>query len=150
MSLNKKLDKMTEAWESFKHEDIDEANVTSNVAGYETPKAFGDDEDEKKNAEQLGYKKVKESVFMKMSKVMNEISYKAYKSDETLTSKQKVNKAIQEVNSKLFKIERIINQNLKLKNEDGVDSTKYWKSTRNNLRKISHKMMRISERLLKF
>ena len=87
---------------------------------------------------------------MTMSKMMNEISYSDYKRDETMSSKKKVNKAIQEVNSKLFKIERIINQNLKLKNEDGVDSTKYWKSTRNNLKKISHRMMRISERLLKF
>jgi hypothetical protein len=150
MSLNKKLDQMAEAWEKYKHEDIDEANVTGNVAGYETPKAFGDEEDEKDNAEKLGYKKVKESVFMTMSKMMNEISYSDYKRDETMSSKKKVNKAIQEVNSKLFKIERIINQNLKLKNEDGVDSTKYWKSTRNNLKKISHRMMRISERLLKF
>ena len=48
MSLNKKLDKMTEAWEKYKHEDIEEANVTGNIAGYETPKAFGD-EDEKEN-----------------------------------------------------------------------------------------------------
>jgi hypothetical protein len=150
MSLNKKLDKMFESWEKYKNEDMDEANATGAVGGYETPKAFGEKEDEKENAEQLGYKKVKESTFMKFSKMMNEISYKDYKKDETLSSKQKVNKAISEVNSKLFRIERIINQNLKLKNEDGVDSTKYWKSTRNNLRKISHKMMRISERLLKF
>ena len=150
MSLNKKLDKMFESWEKYKHEEIEEANLTGNVAGFETPNAFAKDEDEKDNAEKLGYKKVKESTFMKMSKIMNEISNMAYKNDYTMSSKQKVNKAIKEVNSKLFKIERIINQNLKLKNEEGVDSTKYWKSTRNNLKKISHKMMRISERLLKF
>ena len=47
-------------------------------------------------AEKLGYKKVKESVFMSMSKMMNEISYNDYKKDETMSSKQKVNKAIQE------------------------------------------------------
>ena len=145
---------MLEAWEKFKHEDLEEANVTGNMDGGEgpvkTPHMFGKDEDEKENAEKLGYKKVKESTFKTMSRIMNEISYSAYKKDESMSSKQKVNKAIKEVNSKLFKIERVINQNLKLKNEDGVDSTKYWKSTRDNLRKISHKMMRISERLLKF
>lgn len=154
MSLNKKLDQMAEAWEKYKHDELDEANVTGNLDGGEgppkTPYAFGKKEDEKDNAEVLGYKKVKESTFIRMSKMMNEISYSEYRRDESMSSKKKVNKAIQEVNSKLHKIERIINQNLKLKNEDGVDSTKYWKSTRNNLKKISHKMMRISERLLKF
>ena len=152
MSLNKKYDKITEAWEKF---NVREANITSNMDGGEgspkTPNAFGEEEDEKNNAEKLGYKKVKnESLFKKMSRMMNEISYKEYKKDESMSSKQKVNKAIKEVNSKLFKIERIINQNLRLKNEDGVDSTKYWKSTRKHLRNISQKMMRISERLLKF
>ena len=152
MSTNKKYDKITEAWEKF---NVREANVTGNLDGGEgppkTPYAFGKEEDENDNAEQLGYKKVKnESLFKRMSKMMNEISYKEYKRDDTMSSKQKVNKAIKEVNSKLFKIERIINQNLKLKNEDGVDSTKYWKSTRAHLKNISQKMMRISERLLKF
>ena len=52
------------------------------------------------------YKKVKESTFMKMSKLMNEVSYKEYKKDESLNSRQKVNKSIKEVATKLFKIER--------------------------------------------
>ena len=87
---------------------------------------------------------------MKMSKLMNEVSYKEYKKDESLSSKQKVNKAIKEVATKLYKIERIINQNIKLKKEDGVDSRQYWKSTRGSLYKISERMMRISEKLRKF
>ena len=85
MSLNKKLDKMFESWEKYKHEEIEEANLTGNVAGFETPNAFAKDEDEKDNAEKLGYKKVKESTFMKMSKMMNEISYMAYKNDDTMS-----------------------------------------------------------------
>jgi hypothetical protein len=82
--------------------------------------------------------------------LLSEISYKDYKNDESSTSKQKVNRAIREINSKLYKIESIINQNIKLKSESGVDSTKYWKSTRSNLQKISEKMQRISERLRRF
>ena len=48
MSLAKKLDKMTEAWETYKKEEVEEANVTGNVAGYETPKAFGKNKKETK------------------------------------------------------------------------------------------------------
>ena len=98
----------------------------------------------------MGYKVVKESTFMKIAKLMNEINYNDYKKDESSTSKQKVNKAIKEVNSKLYKIERIINQNIKLKTETGIDETKYWKSTRENLQKISEKMHRLSKKLRSF
>ena len=139
MSLNKKLDKMFE--EDYCEDcdnELEEENVTGGGEAYDTPKAF------KKK------KKKNESAFMKISKIMNEISYKAYKTDESLSSKQKVNKAIKEVASQLYKIERTINQNIKLKTEDGVSSTQYWKSTRGNLRKISERMMRISERLRRF
>jgi len=152
MSLNKKLDELLESWESYKKEDVDEHNTSSAAGPYKTPNAFSKKkkEDENKNAEVLGYKKVKESTFMKMQKAMNEISYSAYKKDESRTSKNKVNSAIKEVHSKLIKIERIINQNIKLKTEEGIDNRQYWKSTRKGLYKISERMMRIGEKLRKF
>ena len=144
MSLNKKLDDMfNKDFKKIEEEDIEELNVTGGGEVYNTPKAF------KKKKKK---KDMEESTFVKMSRIMNlsEINYKQYKNDDSLNSKQKVNKAIKEVNSKLFKIERIINQNIKLKTEDGVDSRQYWKSTRNNLYKISERMMRIGEKLRKF
>jgi len=144
MSLNKKLDNMfNKDFKKIEEEDIEELNVTGGGEVYNTPKAF------KKKKKK---KDMEESTFVKMSKLMNlsEINYKQYKNDDSLNSKQKVNKAIREVNSKLFKIERIINQNIKLKTEDGIDETKYWKSTRENLSKISEKMERLSEKLRRF
>ena len=151
MSLNNKLDKMFE--EDFKkisEEDLEEENTTASAGGeYDTPKAFV-----KKNKDKdctFTKRRCKEeSVFVKLAKQLNEISYKAYKTDESLNSKQKVNKAIKEVAAQLYSIERTVNQNIKLKTEDGVSSTQYWKSTRGNLRKISERMMRISERLRRF
>ncbi len=143
MSLNKKLDNMFKKdFKKIEEEDIDELNVTGGGEAYDTPKAF------KKKKK----KDMEESTFVKMSKLMNlsEINYKQYKNDDSLNSKQKVNKAIREVNSKLFRIERVINQNIKLKTEDGIDETKYWKSTRENLSKISEKMERLSEKLRRF
>ena len=109
MSLNKKLDELAK--------EIEEANTTADAGGeYNTPNAFSKDgkEDENDVAETCGYKKVKnlkkESKFMRLAKtaLLSEVSYKDYKKDETATSKQKVNRAIREINSKLYKIESIV------------------------------------------
>ena len=142
MSLNKKLDKMFELdFKKIEEEDLEEENITGGGEAYDTPKAF-----KKKK------KEVEESIFVKMSKLMNinEVNYNEYRNDESLNSKQKVNKAIREVNSRLFKIERMVNQNIKLKTEDGIDETKYWKSTRLNLHKISNRMVEIAQKLRRF
>ena len=147
MSLNKKLDELLK---EIEEDEIDEASTIGGEGSeeYNSKYAFG--KAKKKSIEVGGYKKVKESTFMKMSKLMNEVSYKDYKKDESLNSRQKVNKSIKEVASKLYKIERIINQNIKLKTEDGVDSRQYWKSTRGSLYKISERMILISDKLRKF
>lgn len=154
MSLNKQIEehikRIEETDDSWiieygkSEEEMSEISVTGGGMSYDTPKAFKKKKKKKND--------VKESSFMRMAKqsFLSEASYSDYKKDESLNSKQKVNKAIKEINSKLFVIERLINQNVKLKTEDGVDSTKYWKSTRGNLYKISEKMIRISEKLRKF
>jgi len=158
MSLNNKLEDMLnehiknvketpDSWiieYGKSEEDIDEVSVTGGGEAYNTPKAF---KRKKKNDDDIN-----ESNFMRMAKqsFLSEASYKDYKKDESSTSKQKVNRAIKEINSRLFAIERLINQNVKLKTEDGVDSSKYWKPTRTTLYKISEKMLRISEKLRRF
>tara|TARA_R110002153_G_scaffold64821_3_gene173636 strand:+ start:7546 stop:7974 length:429 start_codon:yes stop_codon:yes gene_type:complete len=142
MSLKSKLDDLIE-------ELLDETNSTGEGEAYDTPNAFGELEDE--DIEKSGYKKVKESTFKKAAKLMiGEGSYKSYKNDESFTPKQKVNKAIKSINSKLYEIDRVLTHNIKLKNETGVDSTKYWKATRTTLYRISEKMQKISEKLRKF
>jgi len=132
-------------------EELDEANVTGNLDGGEgpikTPHAFGKEEDENDNAEQLGYKKVKESTFIRMSKMMNEVSYRDFKKDPTSTPQQKVNRGIVEVNKMLSLMEKIVNNNLRLKTEMGVQSNHFWKSTGNRFAKINERMTRIANRL---
>jgi len=157
MSLNRQIDEhikrieeTDDSWiieyeKSADHEEeLGEISVTGGGEAYDTPRAF---KKKKKKDDD-----VNESKFMKIAKqsFLAEASYGDYKRDTTSTSKQKVNKAIKEINSKLHIIERLINQNVKLKTEDGVDSTKYWKSTRGNLYKISEKMMRIGEKIRRF
>ena len=70
MSLNKYLDQLLEKLEKSK--DLEEISATGAGEAYDTPKAFkskggsfsaSGEEDENDNAENSGYKKVKESIF---------------------------------------------------------------------------------------
>ena len=145
--------KLSNVAKNVKEEDeLEEANVTGNLDGGEgppkTPYAFGKKEDEKGSAEKLGYKKVKqESTFMKMSRLMNEVSYRDFKKDPTSTPQQKVNRGIMEVNKMLGEMEKIVNNNLRLKTEMGVQSNHFWKATGKRFSKINERMIRIANRL---
>lgn len=149
MSLSSKLDKL---FEDELNSDCDcgggcvceitEENVTGGGEAFNTKYAFKADEEDE----------LDESVFKSMSKHMYlaEARYRDYKQDESLSQRQKVNKSIKEVNGKLFRIERIIDQNIKLKTESGIDESKYWESTKSNLMKIEGKMKRLAEKLRRF
>ena len=159
MSLDKQIKAKLKELES--NEDLDEMNVTGNVAGYNTPNAFqGKSKKNKKKrmksaTDSTGFSVVKDidegkmSTYKQMMNMMhlNEVTYREYKADETFSPKQKVNKAISEVNKKLYEIERTVNRNIKLKTETGVNSTQYWKSTKGKMLKISERMVRISNKL---
>ncbi|NBW58563.1 hypothetical protein EBR43_12480, partial [bacterium] len=102
----------------------------------------------------LGYKKVKdtrrnESTYRKISEEMflSEASYHTYKKDPTSTPKQKVNQSITEIHRKLREIEKVVNHNVRLKQEAGIDNSQYWKSSRENLTKISERLLRVSKQL---
>ena len=147
-----------------KFEEIEEANVTSNLDGGEgpvkTPHAFSkskeEDELDDDHIEVLGYKKTKESKMnskklesleRKLENKINEISYKEYKKDENLKQHQKINHSIKEINSMMFKLERVVNQNTKLKTESGVHNGQYWKSTQKRFGKISERMLKVARSL---
>ena len=79
---------------------------------------------------------------------LNEITYRQYKyGDKETAPYKKVNQSIHNINSQLIKIERIINQNIRLKKESGVDNEQYWKSTKNKFQKVNERLMRISGKL---
>ena len=133
----------------FSDEELGEANVTANMDGGEgppkTPYAFHNDDKkgkkkQKDNAETAtNFKLVKDSLYMQMMK--------AYKKDPTSTPQQKVNRGISEVNKMLGLMEKIVNNNIRLKTEMGVNSNHFWKSTGNRFAKINERMTRISNRL---
>lgn len=147
-----------------KFKDIEEGNVTGNLDGGagppRTPNAFAKSNNEDDlngdHIEVLGYKKAKkskknfsklESLEKKLENKINEISYREYKSDDTRKDYQKVNDSIKKINHMMFEVERIVNQNSKLKKESGVHSGQYWKSTQNRFSKISERMMKVARTL---
>ena len=147
-----------------KFEEIEEANVTGNLDGGEgpikTPHAFSKSKDEDDldddHIEVLGMKKSKEkhmntkkleSLENKLEKKINEISYKEFKKDDTRKQHQKINDSIKEINGMMFKLERMVNQNAKLKTEAGVHSGQYWESTKKRFGKISERMLKVARNL---
>lgn len=132
---------------------LDEISTTAGVPGYLSPYAFGKND----NVEILGFKKVKmknkntvkESNYKQISSelFLNERSYKDYKSDPTFSAKQKVNMAVHDINKKMYEIEGIIRQNLKLKSEMKVNNSEFWKSSKNKMLKVSERLIRIAHHL---
>jgi len=141
---------------------FNEMSVTAGVPGFQSPYAFGQADDDTIEAD--GWKKTpktkrfseqtksKSSDYKKMMSEMygvqtEAVSYREYKKDESATPSQKVNKSIMEVNRMLAEIERVVAHNLKLKNESGVNSNQFWKSTGARFSKINERIVRISNRL---
>ena len=141
----------------LKEDEIEEANVTGNIDGGEgppkTPHAF-DKKKQKDNATTATeYEVVNDSIYKKMMSMihetdqLNETSYREYKKDPTSTPIQKVNRGINEVNKMLGQMEKIVNNNIRLKTEMGVKSDHFWKSTGRRFAKINERMVRIANRL---
>ena len=142
----------------------DEANVTGNLDGGagppKTPYAFAKSEDDMDDdhIEVLGYKKVtKKKKLNTETKVIKrledklekliEATYKDYKNDESMKAHQKVNRSIKEINRLMWEVEKIVNQNTKLKTEMGVSNEQYWKSTHRRFGKISERMLKVAHKL---
>jgi len=159
-------DELNKYFESVKEEEeLEEMNTTAAVPGdIKTPAAFSDVTSRRKKKRKksattsTGNRIVKktskhikqESSYKRMMNQMmgiNEISYREYKKDPTSTPQQKVNRGIMEVNKMLGEIERIVNNNLRLKTETGVQSGHFWKTTGNRFRKINERMLRVANRL---
>ena len=103
----------------------------------------------KEKVKKVKKNEVKESDFMKFSKelYLNEISYNEYRKDPIASPKSKINNSINFINRGLKEIEKVVNQNVRLKQEIGVDNGIYWKSSRENLTKISERLLRVSKQL---
>lgn len=159
-SLLRELETRFKQFETYDDE-IEEANVTGNLDGgagpVKTPHAFSTkSEPSGSHIEVFDFKTSKtsknqfEAMDMferKIEEKINELTYRQYKKDDTISPSKKVNVAIKDINRKLYELEILVNQNYKLKNEMDVDGKTYWKSTRERFSKISERMMKISNKL---
>ena len=125
-------------------QELEEASVTGGIDGGEgppkTPYAFSggrkkDKEKEDKIAKASGYMKVSEG------------KYHDYKKDESMTPKQKIGKSMREVKNSLNELSKLIDMNVKLKNELNVDSQSYWKNTHKALHKISERLVKLANKV---
>mgnify|MGYP001245504047 CR=1 FL=1 len=149
--------------DTLQDEELEEANVTGNMDGGagppKTPHAFAKSEEDldDEHIEVLGYKKAKKTKMNTESKSMKkledklekliEATYRDYKNDDSMKSHQKVNNSIKEINRLMYEVEKIVNQNTKLKNETGVHNGQYWKSTQKRFGKISERMLKVAHKL---
>lgn len=143
----------------FLDDEIAEISTTGGVAGYQTPSAFVDTTDDEHTTWALdktksGYTRPVNKHFntykMWEMQSLGEATYRQYAKDETATAHQKVNTAIHEMNSKLFEIEKLVRQNVRLKAESGINKDSYWKSTQHKLGKIRERVMKLAIEIQKF
>ena len=73
--------------------------------------------------------------------------YHQWRNDDTKTPKQKIGIAMRETRDNLTELERMVNYNVKLKNELKVDSRDYWKTTHKALGKISERLVRLANKV---
>ena len=136
-----KMDKLKEIIRELIKKELDEASVTGDIAGYQTPYAFsgGRKKDKKKKKKiatnSTGYSKV------------NEGRYHDYRNDDTLSPKQKIGRSMREIRDSLNELNRLVKMNVRLKNELNVDSRSYWKNTHKALNKISERLVKLANKV---
>jgi len=123
---------------------VDEQNVTANLDGGagppKTPYAFG------KKKRKYTYASVSEAMDQKYAAMIESYSRFATGNPKS-TPSQTVNGTIKEVAKKLQEIEQLVKYTSRLKNESGIAGSTYGKSTHNALKRISERLLKISERV---
>lgn len=123
-----------------KEDDIEEISTTGGVSGYNVPHAFGKKSDEKKKGERLakatGYTVVNEATnrFHQLRK-------------EEATPNQKIGKGIREIRKQIQEMEKFIEWYSKIKTENGLDSSQYWKRTQKHLNVIRERLNKVSQKI---
>ena len=85
--------------------------------------------------------------FRQIGESITEARYTKYRNDDTLTAKQKIGVSMREVRDKLTELSKLIDMNVKLKNELSVDSKSYWKNTHKAMNKISERLVKLANKV---
>ncbi len=142
-------------------EPIEELQTTTTAGDYtiSTPNAFSKKPASEKDKERLRKRttnatvyndRMEEDIYKRIQNKIDEISYKTFVSDETKSSKRKINDSINEINKKLQEVELMLKHNMKFKKENNADQTIFWKSTVSKFSKISERLIRMSHNIREF
>ena len=139
----KLIDELEKYFESYlQEEEIDEMSTTASVPGYQTPYAFTGKKDKYEKRRKKSAETSTDNTIAKKTKkhtATNESSFKRMMNQ--------MNGLNIQINKMLGEMERVVNNNIKLKTEMGVQSNHFWKSTGKRFRKINERMIRIANRL---
>ena len=98
----------------------------------------------------VGVSRVQPSLGKQIDKKIENVSegrYHQYRNDDSLTAKQKIGLSMREVRDKLTELSKLIDMNVKLKNELNVDSRTYWKNTHKAMTKISERLVKLANKV---
>lgn len=158
-------DKIKTLQQMYLDDGINEISTTMAVGGYNTPNVFSElginieflekmgytiIKKKNNNASESRFKTISNELFLSKSAnnnldTINEASYMDYKNNQDLSSKQKVNNSILEINKQLKLIETTLKHNLKLKQELNINNSQYWKKTKVGLHTINKRLHIISK-----
>ena len=132
--------------------ELKEASSTASAGdiSYKTPYAFNKNKKGKKK-KKAGYGGAHhdptigtDNFHAKDPKLRKEGKYHDFRNDDSLTTKQKIGMAMRETRDSLKNLEKIVDMNLRLKNELNVDSRDYRKNTHKALHKISERLVKLA------
>ena len=136
--------------------ELDEASTTATTGGeYQTPLAFrGNKFKAGKKKKKAGYARGHKNPTVSTTyeepddpKLRKEGKYHDFRNDDTMTPKQKIGMAMRETRDSLDELEKIVKNNVRLKNELNVDSRSYWKNTHKALSKIGERLVNLANKV---
>ena len=132
--------------EELNEDEIDEISTSAGAGAYNIPGAFSTTAQYKKKKKTMKYEQVQEAMDRKYEQLIE--GYRDFALGKPNSNpKQTVNGAIREVAKKLKEIEETIKYTGRLKTESGIAHSGFSSGTHNALRKISERLIKISERV---
>lgn len=78
--------------------------------------------------------------------MLKEISYQDFKTDPTVSPKQKINNAIIEANRQIRILQRMVTHAQKFKTELSINNDQYWSKTKQAIEKITERLIDVASK----
>jgi hypothetical protein len=139
--------KLREAIREIIKQELEEVSTSAATPGYQTPNAFKQTPGLEDETRLTVRKKLKLEPVQEEKLEEARSRYDIYKEDVTATPKQKIGRAIKEIDSRLNEINHILEMNHRLKLETNTGSGDLWKRTHKHLTRLESKLHRSLQRI---